>query len=172
MSHSVEDLLEGVKRGDSESMGILGECCLYGNKGLEINYEKAFELSERAAKAGYIRAYTNLGILYMNGYFVERNEDRAMKYFLKAMEGGDMKAPRHLGIYYRNKKDVEKAFEYFRIGAEKGDITSLYYLGEAYEKGTGVRKDIEKAIEYYKKSAARGDRISEPAIKALERLLG
>ena len=63
-----------------------------------------------------------------------------------------------------------EAFEWFRKGAERGDITSRFYLGEMYEKGLGTEKNMDEAVKWYKLSAEKGDKIAKPAIDALKRL--
>jgi uncharacterized protein len=52
---------------------------------------------------------------------------------------------------------LEKAFEYYKIAAEKGHCVAQYSLGVCYELGKGVEKNKAKAFEYYEKSAEQGD---------------
>ncbi|NKB84028.1 sel1 repeat family protein [Ochrobactrum grignonense] len=54
------------------------------------------------------------------------------------------------------KGDTQTAAQWFRHSAELGDITSQYYLGQAYETGTGAPQDYVAAMAWYQKSAARG----------------
>ena len=170
----LDELRRRAVSGDAHAAGVLGETYLHGNKGAEMDLEKAFLWSEKAAQSGEVRALTNLGILYRT---LPKDVERARRAFEESAERGDMKAPRYLGLMYRegqipaDNADRE-AFQCFLRGAERNDITSQYYLGEMYERGIGTRKDMEAALKWYRKSAERGDKIAQPAMRALERLSG
>ena len=62
----------------------------------------------------------------------------------------------------------EKAFQYFKIAADKGDKVAQGNLGGCYYYGRGVEKDISLAIKYITLSADQGD---ENAIKFLAGVL-
>lgn len=78
-----------------------------------------------------------------------------------------------LGIMYLGGKGVEEqsettAFHWFEKAAKLDyDGTALYFLGNRYEKGSGVTSNISKAKELYKKAADKGN---EDAKRALQRL--
>lgn len=175
MPFSVEELKERAAMGDVEAIGILGEIYLHGNEEIKQNYERAYQFLRQSAEGGNIRAWTSLGILYMEGWHVAQDIKKALSCFERANDAGDMKAPRYIGLLYRNHKipaavPEKVALDYFHIGADRGDITSQYYLGEMYELGMGSDKDMDKALQWYRKSAERGDKIAQPAIDALKRL--
>lgn len=169
-------LEKAAASGDVTAMGVLGENYLHGNLGLEKNYEKAYQWSKKAADMGNARSLTVLGILYMEGDFVDKNLDAAREKFSEATDKGDMKAPRYLGILFRDDETLssqereKKAFECFKCGADRGDITSQFYLGNMYENGAGVDRNLDEAVRWYKESAKRGDKIAQPAMDALKRL--
>ena len=52
--------------------------------------------------------------------------------------------------------DLDKAFEYYRRGAEMSDPYSLFCLGKAYSEGVLVQRDYEKALDCFRKSAQAG----------------
>ena len=53
--------------------------------------------------------------------------------------------------------DFEKAFDYYRMSAEKGNYYAQFKLGYFYEKGLGVDKiDLEQSFHYYELSANQG----------------
>lgn len=55
-----------------------------------------------------------------------------------------------LGDIYFQKKDFKKAFYYFQLAAEKGSRVALYNLADCYRCGKGVEKNEKKAIKLYK----------------------
>ena len=46
---------------------------------------------------------------------------------------------------------------YYRDSVEKADREAMFYLGVAYEFGTGVAKDDEEAVKWYRKAAEAGE---------------
>ncbi len=55
------------------------------------------------------------------------------------------------------KKDEIKAFELYKIAAEKESSNVQFNLGYLYEYGIGTEKDLEKAIHWFNKAAENGN---------------
>jgi TPR repeat protein len=56
-----------------------------------------------------------------------------------------------------NGTDYEKAHEWFRIAAQRGDPKAMWYLGSMYSLGNGVAQDNGRALGWYTGSAERGN---------------
>ncbi len=171
----MEKILEQAQTGDSKAMGILGENYFHGNMGLDTDYELAYKWSKKASDLGNVRSKTVLGIMYLEGKYVDKDLKLAYELFMEASDKGDMKAPRFVAMMYRNGQQKADdpdaaAFEWFKKGADRGDITSRFYLGEMYENGLGTEKNMEEAVKWYRLSAERGDKIAQPGMDALKRL--
>ena len=54
------------------------------------------------------------------------------------------------------KIDYNTAFEFYKSGADLGDLESQGRLGYMYQNGKGVKKDINKALELYKSASDKG----------------
>ena len=52
--------------------------------------------------------------------------------------------------------NYQLAVETFEKGIVQGDVASLVYLGEMYEKGLGVDRDLPDAIDYYQQAEKKG----------------
>lgn len=65
--------------------------------------------------------------------------------------------------------DGPLAIEWLTKAADQGHRSSMYYLGEIHEKGSGVERDLKKAGEWYKKAADLGHWPSQMALKGLGR---
>lgn len=65
-------------------------------------------------------------------------------------------------------KDVRKAIEFYKKGAELGDKTAQYALGLEYYHGEHVHKDKKLAEEYLKKSAKHGLKEAKDALIDLD----
>lgn len=74
---------------------------------------------------------------------------------------GDGDAPVGLGLMYEEGKstpvDLEKAFYYYSIAAERGNELGQCYLAESYLNGNGVAYNLEKAKYWFEKAAAKGE---------------
>ncbi|KES14105.1 hypothetical protein SASC598O11_000040, partial [Snodgrassella alvi SCGC AB-598-O11] len=59
------------------------------------------------------------------------------------------------GIYF--KQDDMKAFEYYQLAADQGEVIAQYQLAYFYQIGKGVKQNDAKALEYYQLAAAQGN---------------
>lgn len=137
--------------GDSKAAGELGELYQSAFNGYKLaggyDYAKAMTWDTIAADMGNARGYTNLGLLYYNGWGVDKDLSKAIDYLKKADEGGDMKAPRYLGITYAETGDYASAATYYQKAADAGDITGSVNLAQLYVEGKGVGQSYDKAIQ-------------------------
>ena len=142
------------------ALNTMGLCYLEGlNRDKKVDINMAEEYFKKAASKDYVYAYNNLGRVY------ERKKDyeKALSYFLKSANLEESWACNKVGLYYYNglgtEKDLEKAYEYFNMGANAPisnrnpwniyNLVSLFYLnGNA---SLGIKKDLDKAIQLLEK---------------------
>ena len=78
--------------------------------------------------------------------------EAAMQCFLQALEAGNKKAARYVGMMYEQglgvSQDHALAAQYYEQGVASGDLTSYYYLGLLYEQGLGVQQDYALAMAH------------------------
>lgn len=60
------------------------------------------------------------------------------------------------GIEAFRSKQFDVALKELQPAAEKGDLDAMYYLGQMYASGFGVKKDLKQAVELYGKAAEQG----------------
>jgi TPR repeat protein len=83
-------------------------------------------------------------------------------------EKGDADAQLMLGIYKYNQgmhgsdEAAKEAIEWLNKAAAKGNSGAEFYLGAAYNTGTGVEKKPDRAVEWWQKAAKHG--ISMPRL--------
>ncbi|RIB01627.1 hypothetical protein C2G38_2294935 [Gigaspora rosea] len=106
---------------------------------------------------------------YQNRMGVEKNKQKAFKYFQKYAEMWLANGAYSVGHCYAEgigiEKNNQKAFEYFQKSAEMGHASGTYSVGCRYYEGIGVEKNEKKAFEYYLKSAEMGDADGKNVIK-------
>jgi len=120
--------------------------------------DKFAQLQEQAG-AGDAEAQYELGMMYLKGRGVEKDEPRARVWLGKAAKQGDEKAITRLGILHQRgeggETDYEKAHSLFdRV--KDDSVLAQYYLGEMYANGQGVEQDYATAIAWYQKAADGG----------------
>ena len=120
------------------------------------DYEKAEEYYLKAAEAGEIQLYRNLGNIFM---YIAHDDKKAEKYLTMAAENGDSRAMATLGDFYSDfegtgRRDYAKAVEWYTKSAEAEDPSAYgtFQLGQAYNYGYGVQQDYPKAFELFNRA--------------------
>jgi len=134
--------------------------CGYGMFNCRTEVEAAVG-SRQAAEQGDAQAQYNLGLCYVTGDGVEKDEREAVKWFLLAAGQGNADAQNHLGFCYDNgtgvEKDAREAVKWYRLAAEQGNAVAQSNLGVSYQDGTGVDKDEREAVKWYRLAAGQGN---------------
>lgn len=94
--------------------------------------------------------------LYRRGLYPE-----AINFWTEAVKNdNDPGSAYRLGEEYRDGKvvtrDLEKAYDYYKIAAERGDPRAQMDLGSMYDNGTGIPKDPQFAAKWYEAAAKQG----------------
>jgi TPR repeat protein len=105
---------------------------------------------EREAERGNSNSAFSAGLVYEMGIQgkINKNQNKAIRYYEMAHKGGNIKATARLGVINYNKGDYKKALEYFKVGANKEEGLSEAYLGKILENN----KKGDTAIKFYEKS--------------------
>lgn len=163
---SHEDQMEGViwlrsaaKQGHRPAMHKLAEA-LQSERGPEEERGEILHWLQKGSSLGIADCQTALGVMYIQGSVVARDEEKAHNLFHLASLQGDPWGTYLLGITYENghgtQKDPVQAFNCFKESAEKGGVKAAYKVGVAYLWGDGVEEDIPAAAKWLKKSANAG----------------
>lgn len=59
-------------------------------------------------------------------------------------------------IQYYEYGENEKAFEYFQLSANEGNVDAQFFLGACYDEAIGVEQDYQQAVKWYRKAAEQG----------------
>ncbi|KAK8840254.1 hypothetical protein M9Y10_031199 [Tritrichomonas musculus] len=122
---------------------------------LHTDYSKALKCFEIASKK-YFLAYLQLGIIYENGFGVERDSTRAKQYFDIYCSYDKLNFSYSVGSMYEKGEKVPlnyyRAREYFQQAASHNHPLAFFELGKMYECGRGGPKDFklsEKCFDEY-----------------------
>jgi TPR repeat protein len=99
---------------------------LIGDDSTKNHIKKGIKILKHLAEAGQTELYSVLGESYMWGI------------------GGTLLPA-----------SPQAGFDYWKLGADKGDAECLCSIGQCFRDGLGRKKDIAKAIEYFQASIAK-----------------
>ena len=97
-----------------------------------VSLTKAYAYYKAAADAGYTKAYSKMGEIYISKFYPFNDKAKSDKYYQKVLK------------IYKQK--------------EERDGDACYELGRMYQNGYGVNIDQEQAKYYYKSGALLGDK--------------
>lgn len=150
------ELYKEYENGDAAQ--LLAE--LYAFSTEKCDYKKSFDYATIAAEDDECGGYLVLGSLYLNGWGVEKDVNKALENYKMAAALGDETAMNQIGIIYMGNDEFEanpeQSFYWFNEASKKGSDVGMFNLGCCYRDGFGIEVDIEKAAEWFKKSAELG----------------
>lgn len=113
-----------------------------------------------SADAGLPRGQSDLGVMYLWGWGVERNYTEAYRLFSAAAAKGDPRGENGLGIMSENRLGVERnyddAMNWYLKAAATGYANAQSNIGGMYQSGHGVKKNYDEAMKWYRKAADQG----------------
>lgn len=157
----IEWLNRGIESNVTDCMVEMAWLCLSEDSAYQNihNPQKGIELLKKAAKHGNGEAYDDLGSIYYNGKFLQKDDSKAFECFQKATELKSANGAFNLGFAYLNgtgcEKNIAKGIETWKLavkygsGAAANNLFCYYYYG--YYGGT--KKDKEQAKKYLLKAA-------------------
>ncbi len=120
------------------------------------------------AERGDTDAQLELGLRFLTGEGLRKDEEEGVRWLEKAAEAGHLRAQYVYGSLFEDgvtvPKDLEKAVAWYEKAASGGFVMAQHSLAVAYELGQGVKKDSAKAAEWFEKAAAQN---YPPAMAAL-----
>uniref|UniRef100_A0A915N3S8 Uncharacterized protein n=1 Tax=Meloidogyne javanica TaxID=6303 RepID=A0A915N3S8_MELJA len=125
-----------AETGDIQAVLGLAQLYLTGGKGVPMDLQAARKYFQIAADAGSAQAngQAGIGIMYLYGYGIKADSQKALKFFAAAAEQGSSDAQLHLGqMYYQGlgvKRDFKQALKHFQLASQSGHILAIYNLAQ------------------------------------------
>ena len=115
----------------------------------------------KKAEAGDAKAQTAVAEEYYNN----QDYEKAIAWFSKAANQGDVSAQRYLGEIYETgygvPQDYKQAVAWYSKAANQGELAAQWSLGSMYYHGRGVPQDDKEAVAWFTKAAAnKGEAVS------------
>lgn len=140
--------------------------------------EVAVEWYLKAADKGVTAAMHNLGLLYLAGSGVYKDEQKALVYFKQAAEKGNFDSMRKLAFAHLNGEGVVKDYAeahkwLLKAAADDKTFYSVHEarnaLGVLHEYGWGIEKDIVLAYAWYNIAASGGYDVAKQNLARVEK---
>ena len=136
--------------------------CLYNESlkllqghGVARDERRSFTLNVKAAKGGHADAVLAMGWFYLNGVGVERDIEKAKRWYRESARRGEPRAMFSLGEIAYYERDFSDALQWFTRASKAGHVLSLYWLGKLYWRGQGVERDQKQAKRLFHQAATR-----------------
>ena len=167
---------QAAEKGHAPSMYMYALCLYHGediSEGIEQDLSQAVKWYKQAAQLGNCDANLELGKLYKRGEGVQRDPEKAVACFQKAMEEEEEAMVEYAVCLYEGigiAKDEKKAYELARkaFRRKNDDGYAAYMIGYCFEHGRGVERDIFEARTWYKQAADLGESNGEKAYEQLQ----
>lgn len=147
--------------GDADALAYLGRIYLYGGAGIQKDYSKGLEMSQKSADMGSLIGMLSMGDIYSESLGVKGDDVLAVSWYRKAADAGNPTALGNLAWMYRKgrgvKKDYAKALSLFISAAEAGNTNAAINIAFMYQEGHGVKRDIREAAAWLQKASDKGD---------------
>jgi len=121
------------------------------------DYQQAMKVWKPLAEDGNMIAQFSLGMMYHDGFGVERNEIEAADWFLKSAEQGFAPAQFNLGNAYKFgrglQQNTELAIQWWHKAADQESASAQFNLAIAYYYGDGVVKNEAEGMKWFRKAA-------------------
>ena len=133
--------------------------------------QKAIADLKEVAYAGNVNAQVQLGVIYLTGDGVTKDDKEALKWLRMAGDQDNPLAERYLAEMYFKGRGVEadnaEAAKWLRLAAAQGDAESEHNLAVLYEQGLGVMHNVKEAANWMRRSAEQNFAASQQGMGAL-----
>lgn len=160
------------------AMFFLGTNYSSGGLGMEVDYDKAYELYNKAAKMDHAEAGYRVAVCNELGAGTKKDTQKALSWYRRAAHLGDVSAMYKLGMislkgYLGQPKSFAEAVTWLQRAADKADSDTphaVHELGLLYERvdnldmsavnevgtATVIQRDERRAFELFLKAAKLG----------------
>jgi TPR repeat protein len=119
--------------------------------------QRAIADMKQIAYAGNVDAQLHLGVIYLTGDGVPKDDVEAVKWLRKAADQDSPLAERYLAeMYFKGRgvpADNAEAAKWLRMAAEQNDAQSEHNLAVLYTEGEGVPRNLKEAVNWMRKAA-------------------
>ncbi len=106
-----------------------------------------------------------LGQMYLYGYGVLKNNQRAISHLKASADRGYLPAQKLMARYALiHENNPTEALKWFKKAAESGDLKAQLYCASAYHFGVGVKRNEDKARRYDILASKQGNSLAQASL--------
>ena len=143
-------------RADKDDMHEQGIRCFRSG-----DFSGAIRILRKLCDDAHAPSQYELGLLFLNGNYVERDVTTALKLLSDAARSGHADAQQTMGVIYRDglcgRVDLKECVRWFEAAARQNNVDACNSLGLRYRNGEGVQEDQARAFELFSRAAAVGN---------------
>jgi len=131
--------------------------CVYYDEG---KYKEAFDIFLNLAKNNNVDAQNNIACMYLDGFGVEKDIEKALFWFHKAIENKNENSEYHLGQYKINSGNIEEGLILLNKAYMHCQDDATFLLANYFYEGTYVEQNIVKSLKLFEEAAILGNKES------------
>jgi len=149
---AIREFTEQAETGHAQSQFSLGLIYHLG-RGVPKDLKRAYELYKKSMLQDHPPALNNIGMMYLNGDYVDRNYDIAFALFSRAA-ADHAQSKDNMGRCFENgwgvEADPEQAINFYQLAGDEGFKLGYYHLGLLFEEGRGgATVNVPEALHWY-----------------------
>ena len=114
------------------------------------NPKSAFEYWTKAVALGDLTSHFKVGVLYMNGEGVEKDEKKAVYHYEIAAIGGHPWARYNLATNEERNGNIRRAVKHYIIAAKLGEEKSMKNLWDHYSLGNITKEELDATLRAHR----------------------
>lgn len=160
LNHAFELVMEAANQDFAPAQSALSS---YFRTGIGVNkdIEQANYWLGKAAENGHTRSKVLFSTILERDVSNPASLEKAKRFIEEVKSEASPQEIYSIGYSYANgfglPKDLKKAMEWARLGADKGEVNSIYLLGDCYWR----EKNIAEASVWFEKAAEKGLRAAQ-----------
>ena len=161
-AYRIQSLWLKVSESSYSNDSLLAKANSYYGSNEYTKSQKIYKYLER--EGNYDAAY-HLGLMFWNGYGMQKDALKAIDMYKTAAKSGHVEANLLLGHAYRLgegvKLDPKVSVNYYRVAADKNNAEAQGLMSEAYLNGNGVPQEYTDGYKWAKSGAEGGDLLAQ-----------
>ncbi len=130
---------------------------------LEEEYQDCIPFFEECLGNKEEEAATFLGLIYENGYSVDEDRGRALKYYLQGVSLGSVRSMYYAAILFGDEGDFDSALRLLKAAASQNFVRAQALLGFFFREGPYNYRNKEQAKIFLKEASDNGHFLAKGA---------
>jgi TPR repeat protein len=164
------------ERGCKDASVLKAVITIIGCSSVPKDVQKGTKILEEVSSTGNVSAFQSLASLYFCGIEIQKNVQKALEYYCRAIDLGSISASVELGKLLLDHESIHVEAAMIRLWEEEAERRNhpgaQYLMGVLYWMGIGLERNEEEAVRFLRMAADAGVGEAISHLKVLSVLLG